>query len=168
MTKKGTKTLNVKKGRKTSGGDSGKPPAIGERREQRKRIVLSNDNALEVSSLKDLDKDNCLNENHEGKVRGIPDDLVDALRAVEAFKATQGWRLFRRPAVLMRKETIQLAQLLKEVEASGSEGPKKTVRRVITGNRLSGKSTLVLQGLLMARLRDWVIINLPNGMFKHR
>ncbi|KAF2744085.1 hypothetical protein M011DRAFT_470748 [Sporormia fimetaria CBS 119925] len=160
--KKGTKTLNVKKGRKQSGGDTGKKPAVGERKAMRKAVVLSNNNALEVSSLKNLDNENVLDAEIAGKVYGIPDDAIDALRAVDAFKPKQGWKLFRRPAVVVRKEAMQLAQLIKEVE-SGSEGAKKTVRRIITGERMSGKSTLVLQGLLMAHLRNWVVINLPEA-----
>jgi hypothetical protein len=161
--KKGVKSLNTKKSRKAPGGDTGKRPAQGERKAQRKRIVLSNDNALEVSSLQDLSKDNVLSEKNEGKVMGLPqENVVDALRAVEAFKTTQGWSLFRRPAVLMRKEAIQLAKLFKEVEDSAS-GQKKTVQRILYGERMSGKSTLLLQGLAMAFLRDWFVINLPEG-----
>lgn len=158
--KKGVKSLNTKKGRGASGGDSGKRPAQGERKAQRKRIVLSNDNALEVSSLRDLTKDNVLSEQNEGKVMGLPQEtVVDALRAVEAFKTSQGWGLFRRPAVLMRKEAIELARLFKEAESS-----KKTIRRILCGQRMSGKSTLVLQGLTMGFLRDWFVINIPEGM----
>lgn len=157
--KKGVKSLNTKKGRGAAAGDSGKRPAQGERKAQRKRIVLSNDNALEVSSLRDLSKDNVLNEQNEGKVMGLPqENVVDALRAVEAFKTTQGWSLFRRPAVLMRKEAIELARLFKEAESS-----KKTLRRILSGQRMSGKSTLLLQGLTMGFLRDWFVINLPEG-----
>ncbi|CAN9394136.1 unnamed protein product [Alternaria sp. RS040] len=157
--KKGVKSLNTKKGRGSAAGDSGKRPAQGERKAQRKRIVLSNDNALEVSSLQDLSKENVLNEQNEGKVMGLPqENVVDALRAVEAFKTTQGWSLFRRPAVLMRKEAIELARLFKEAERS-----KKTIRRILSGQRMSGKSTLVLQGLTMGILRDWFVINLPEA-----
>jgi small subunit ribosomal protein S29 len=155
--------LNVKKGRKDPQADSGKRPAPGERKAQRKRIVLRNDNALEVTSLNDLTKETVLSEKSEGQVQGIPDEVVDALRAVEAFKPRQGWGFFWRPATLMRKETIQLANLLREVEESEA-GNKKTIRRVLSGQRASGKSTLVLQGLTMAFLREWVVINLPEGM----
>lgn len=160
--KRGTKTLNVKKGRKTGPADTGKPPAVGERKAMRKRVVLSNNNALEVSSLVDLTAENVLDVKNEGLVRGIPEEeAVDALRAVEAFKPRQGWSLFRRPAVLYRRETAQLAQL-----AKGAEEGKKTERRIVTGSRMSGKSTLVLQGLLMAHLRGWAIINFPEGMLR--
>jgi len=164
--KKGTKTLNVKKGRKEQQGDSGKRPAPGERKAQRKRIVLRNDNALEVSSLNDLSKDTVLSGKGEGQVLGIPEEVVDALRAVEAFKPTQGWGLFWRPATLMRKETLELASVLREVEESEA-GNKKTLRRVLSGQRLGGKSTLLLQGLTMAFLREWVVINLPDGTSSH-
>jgi len=161
--KKGVKQLNTKKGRTSGGADAGKRPAQGERKAQRKRIVLSNNNALEVSSLKDLGKNNVLSEQNEGKVMGIPGETVDALRDIEAFKTTQGWSLFRRPAVLMRKEAIQLAKLFNEVEGSASGQQKKTIRRILSGERMSGKSTLLLQGLTMGFLREWFVINLPEG-----
>ncbi|KAF2993302.1 37S ribosomal protein S23 mitochondrial [Curvularia kusanoi] len=160
--KKGVKTLNTKKSKGASGGDSGKRPAPGERKAQRKRIVLSNNNALEVSSLKDLSKANALSEANEGLVMGLPEPVVDALRDVEAFKTTQGWSFFRRPAVLMRKESIQLAQLLKEAEESATGAKKKTIRRIITGKRMAGKTTLLLQGLSLAFLRQWFVINIPE------
>lgn len=165
--KKGVKSLNTKKGKKAAGGDTGKRPAQGERKALRKRIVLSNNNALEVASLKDLEKGNVLSEKNAGKVMGLPDPVVDALRTVEAFKTTQGWSLFRRPAVLMRKEAIELAGLFKQVEESTTGQQKKTIRRILAGDRKSGKSTLLLQGLAMGFLRDWFVINLPEGESIH-
>ncbi|KAH7072945.1 mitochondrial ribosomal death-associated protein 3-domain-containing protein [Paraphoma chrysanthemicola] len=162
--KKGVKSLNTKKGKKAAAADTGKRPAQGERKALRKRIVLSNNNALEVSSLKNLSKENVLSEQNEGKVMGLPEEeVVDALRAVDAFKPTQGWGLFRRPAVLMRKEAIQVAKLLKEVEDSRAGQHKKTIRRILSGERMSGKSTLLLQGLSMGFLREWFVINLPEA-----
>jgi small subunit ribosomal protein S29 len=182
--KRGVKSLNVKKGRKGVQPDTGKRPNPGERKALRKRIVLSNNNALEVSSLVDLEKQSVLSKKNEGQVRGLPEEVVDSLRAVDAFKPTQGWSLFRRPATLIRKETVELAALIKEAEGGpketemvedaegGAEGtaveaaetPKKTIRRVIVGERMSGKSSLLLQGLAMAFVRNWVVINLPDGM----
>lgn len=162
--KRGVKSLNVKKGRKGVQPDTGKRPAPGERKAMRKRIVLSNNNALEVSSLTDLDKPSVLSKKNEGQVKGLPEEVVDALRAVEAFKPTQGWSLFRRPATLIRKETTQLAELLKEAEGEGEGETAKTIRRVVVGERMSGKSSLLLQGLAMAFVRDWVVVNLPDGV----
>lgn len=159
MAKKGNRTLNVKKGKKAFQNTS-KPPAEGERRAARKRIVLTNDNALEVPTLKDMAKDDVLSEANHGRVLGIPEATVDALRAVEAFKTTQGWNMFRRPATLMRKETIEIAKLMK-----AAEDEKITLRRVLSGERMSGKSTLLLQGLSMAFVRQWVVINLPEGVY---
>lgn len=161
--KKGVKSLNTKKSKKAPTGDTGKRPAQGERKAQRKRIVLSNNNALEVSSLEDLEKKNVLSEKNEGKVMGLHADTVDALRDVEAFKTTQGWSLFRRPAVLMRKEAIQLAKLFNQVEESAAGEQTRTIRRILSGDRMSGKSTLLLQGLSMGFLREWFVINLPEG-----
>jgi len=169
--KKGTKTLRI--GKKRPAADMAKRPAQGERKALRKRIVLSNNNALEVP-LTDLDKENVLNQAIEGRVMGLPaEDVVDKLRAVDAFKTSQGWGLFRRPAVLMRREAIQLASLFKEVEDIGKhavEGPgsqKKTIRRILSGERMSGKSTLLLQSLAIGFLRDWFVINIPEGMVRH-
>lgn len=161
--KKGVKSLNTKKGKKATGADVGKRPAQGERKALRKRIVLSNNNALEVPSLKDLNKGNVLSAQNEGHVMGLPENVVDALRAVEAFKTTQGWSLFRRPAVLMRKEAVQLARLFEEVEGSVPGQQKKTIRRILSGERMSGKSTLLLQGLTIGFLKEWFVINLPEG-----
>ncbi|KAF2645646.1 hypothetical protein P280DRAFT_442361 [Massarina eburnea CBS 473.64] len=162
--KRGTRTLNVKKGKSGFTQDTGKRPVQGERRAQRKRIVLTNDNALEVPSLKDLSRSNALDAANEGRVMGFPADVVDALRAVDAFKPTQGWSLFRRPAALMRKETMQLVGLMKEVEGAAKDGQqRKTIRRVLSGDRMSGKSTLLLQGLAVATLRGWVVVNLPDA-----
>lgn len=161
--KKGVKSLNTKKGKSAPSGDAGKRPAQGERKAQRKRIVLSNNNALEVSSLKDLNKANVLSAANEGRVLGLPEPVVDALRHVDAFKTTQGWSFFRRPAVLMRKEAIQLAKLFKDAEEAAAGKDNKTIRRILTGQRMSGKSTLLLQGLSMAFLRDWFVISLPEG-----
>lgn len=160
--KKGVKSLNTKKSKAARQADTGKRPAQGERKASRKRIVLSNNNALEVSSLKDLSKANVLSAKNEGQVMGLPGDTVDALRAVDAFKPTQGWGLFRRPAVLMRKEAIELATLLQEVEDS-PQGQKKTIRRILSGERMGGKTTLLLQGLAMGHLREWFVINLPEA-----
>jgi small subunit ribosomal protein S29 len=117
---------------------------------------------LEVSSLKDLSKANVLSEANEGLVMGLPEPVVDALRNVDAFKTTQGWSFFRRPAVLMRREAIQLAQLFKKAEEAATGGDKKTIRRIITGERMAGKTTLLLQGLSTAFLRQWFVINIPE------
>ncbi|KAF2649591.1 hypothetical protein K491DRAFT_697972 [Lophiostoma macrostomum CBS 122681] len=161
--KRGTRTLNVKRGKRASGQSTARPPAVGERKAQRKRVVLSNNNALPVPGLVDLDKSNALSDDIRGHVMGIPDLAVDALRAVDAFKPTQGWRLFRRPATLIRTETARLAGLVRDVQAPAEGQARATVRRILTGDRLSGKSTLLLQGLAVAWLQGWVVVNLPEA-----
>ena len=89
--------------------DKGKKPAIGERKALRKRIVLSNNNALEVQGLNDITARSMTDEGMRGQVLGVPEPVVDQLRAVEAFKVAQAWPLFRRPAMLMRKDTLDMA-----------------------------------------------------------
>lgn len=110
--------------------------------------------------MKDLNGKNLRAEAVKGAVVGLPEPVVDSLRAVEAFKTTQGWNMFRRPATLMRKESLQIAAFVDDVEAAVG---KKTVRKIIVGDRASGKSTLLLQGLAMAFLRNWVVINIPEA-----
>lgn len=97
----------------------------------------------------------------EGQVLGLSGQLVDRLRAVEAFKPTQGWRLFRRPGTLMRRETLDMGKMIAEM--SSGDGPRKTVRRVVGGERGSGKSMMLLQAMTMAMLKGWTVINLSEG-----
>ncbi|KAJ9645354.1 hypothetical protein H2199_003360 [Coniosporium tulheliwenetii] len=152
---RGTKALRIKKTVRQS---TARPPAPGERKALRKRIVLSNTNALEVAGLRDATLDSLVDEAMVGKVVGLPGQVVDSLRAVEAFKVHQGWGLFRRPACLVRKETVEIGRVVAE---AGEE--KKTRRLVLCGERNSGKSVLLLQGLAGAFMRGWVVVNFPEA-----
>ncbi|KAI0841876.1 mitochondrial ribosomal protein [Hypoxylon sp. FL0890] len=148
-------TLGKKKKRQA---DRSKPPASGERKAFRKRIQLSNDNALEVPGLGQLTAENIVDSSSVGQVIGLPPALVDQLRASEAFKPTQNWGLFRSPHMLIRKETVDLATQLTD-----AIGKKETLRLVITGDRTSGKSILGLQALATGFLNDWIVINIPEA-----
>jgi len=104
----------------------------------------------------------------------LPDELVDSLRAVEAFKVNQGWSFFRKPATLIREEAFEMSRLMDEIaakvpderlEGSGGEDQRgKTIRRIIYGERAAGKSVLLLQSMSMAFLKGWVVINIPEGI----
>jgi small subunit ribosomal protein S29 len=157
--KRGQKTTFTKKKKKGHGKDKGRPPAPGERRAMRKRIILSNTNALEVEGMADLTAVNSIDDALQGQVIGIPAIIVDSLRAIEAFKVCQPWGLFRRPAMLMRRESIEMARLLKRIEDEN-----KIVRRVLVGDKGSGKSLLQLQAMALAFLNKWVVINIPEGI----
>ncbi|KAK5114059.1 hypothetical protein LTR85_010365 [Meristemomyces frigidus] len=154
------KTLKLAKNKRVS---TVRPPAPGERKALRKRVVLSNTNALEVHGLQDLTTDNVDGakvRELQGKVVGLGNDTVDALRALEAFKPTQGWSLFRRPASLVRKETVELAELLQAIKESNGH---QVEQRVVYGERVSGKSVLLLQGMAMAYLKGWVVVHYPEA-----
>ncbi len=157
---KGSKKTFVKKRKKPQAVDRARKPAFGERKALRKRIVLSNTNALEVEGLKDISAQLITDESLRGQVLGIPGPVVDQLRAVEAFKVAQGWPLFRRPAMLMRKDTLDMA---KEIEDISLGIRDKTIRRVFVGERGSGKTVMLLQAMTMAFLKGWVVINIPEG-----
>ena len=139
----------------------GRPVAPGERKAFRKRILLSNDNALAVEGHSKLDAENIADREAIGSVVSLPNDLVDRLRAVEAFKPTQKWGLFRSPHMLIRGETVEIARRINDAAKN-----KKTERIVITGEKGSGKSIIGLQAQCNAFLNKWVVINIPEGKKK--
>ncbi|KAL8938053.1 MAG: hypothetical protein Q9211_003384, partial [Gyalolechia sp. 1 TL-2023] len=157
--KKGLKTLIIGKSKRTVE-NRARRPAPGERKALRKRIVLSNVNAVEVADMQNFSEENIYDRRLEGQVLGLSAPLVDQLRAVEAFKPTQGWGLFKRPGTLMRKETLALGKMVDDMTSSA--GPRRTVRRILVGEKGSGKSVMLLQALTMAMLRGWTVINLPE------
>ncbi|KAF2098533.1 hypothetical protein NA57DRAFT_75773 [Rhizodiscina lignyota] len=154
---KGIKNLRMKKKMRVN---MTKPPAPGERKAMRKRVVFSNTNALVVPGLQDVNAQNCVQSGLEGQVLGIPGPTIDQLTAVGAFQSSQGWRFFRRPAALVRRETAEMARLIADVESVES---RRTMRKILVGEQGSGKSTLVLQTMAMAFLRGWVVINFPDA-----
>ncbi|KAI1486293.1 mitochondrial ribosomal death-associated protein 3-domain-containing protein [Biscogniauxia mediterranea] len=145
-------------GKKKKPQEKFKSPGPGERKAFRKRIQLSNDNALEVRGLPELTPENITDPQSGGMIMKIPVAIVDQLRASEAFKASQNWKLFRSPHVLIRDETVELAKLMTEAVEK-----QETLRLVITGDRGSGKSIIGLQALATGFMNKWVVINIPEG-----
>ena len=139
-----------------------KLPAPGERRAARKRIVISNTNALEVRDLDDLRTENMGDEAKVGQMLGLEGSLLDQLRDAKAFKRTQNWALFRRPAALMRSETVEMGQMFEKINAEPA-GQRTASRQVICGERMCGKSVLLLQAMSMAYMSKWVVIDVPEG-----
>ena len=147
-----------------------KRPMVGERRALRRRIVLSNTNALEVHGMRELSVDNMADPSHIGRMLRLDSgDLLDRLRHVRAFKTTQNWNMFRRPAVLVRKEFVEMGQTILDIKTSNSNGVAagrpRTVRRIVTGEGGTGKSLMLLHAMSMAFLNDWIVIHVPEGMF---
>lgn len=151
---KGRKTLRL--GGKKKGEAPRKAPTPGERKALRKRIVLSNTNAFEVPGIRDWSADTIASEGSPGSIVGLPGPVIDQLRAIEAFKATQGWGFFARPTTLVRAETLDLARHIQNAD-------KKTLRRLVVGGRGTGKSILALQAQTMAFLKGWVVVHIPEG-----
>lgn len=136
----------------------GKRPGHGERKAWRKRIVLSNNNAVPVENLDLMTANNLADPATAGKVLKIPTDTIDKLRRVEAFKATQTWHLFHSPHSLVRRETVDLCTRMGRAVRE-----KKTAQIVVAGERGTGKSTVLLQSMVHALLNDWIVIHLPEG-----
>ena len=142
--------------------DRSKKPAPGERKAMRKRIVLSNTNAVEVQGMRELDQEALDDlQGLEGEILALPGETIDQLRAIEAFKSTQNWALFRRAGTLIRRETSDIKTLVDR-----AENDKSLQRRVVVGQREGGKSLLALQAMTIGFLRGWTVINIPEGMLK--
>ncbi|KAK4192779.1 mitochondrial ribosomal death-associated protein 3-domain-containing protein [Podospora australis] len=148
--------LTIKK--KKVNHNEGKAPAPGERKAYRKKIVLSNDNALPVPWLKNMNAEHLASPQSAGKVLSLPSELQDQLRASEAFQPSQNWGFFRKPSTLVRTETVDLVTRMQD---SASE--KKTLRLVVTGSKLVGKSTMLLQAMAHAYLNGWIVIHIPDA-----
>ncbi|OCT46014.1 putative mitochondrial ribosomal protein DAP3 [Cladophialophora carrionii] len=138
-----------------------KLPPVGERRAQRRRIVLSNTNAIPVSNMETWSKDNVAEEKHIGQMMALDGGLLDQLRDSRAFKTTQNWCLFRRPATLIRQETIKVAKDMQDIESA--DGANRFVKRLVVGERASGKSILMLQAMSMAYMKQWIVLNIPEA-----
>lgn len=137
-----------------------KTPGPGERKAFRKRIQLSNNNAIAVTGLSDLTGESMSSDEARGTVMGLPDPVVDQLRTVEAFRPGQSWGLFRRPHVLLRSEAVDLAKLMDKAKRE-----RKALKMVLSGGRVTGKSTMLLTAMAHAFLNKWVVIHIPEGMF---
>ena len=129
-----------------------------------KRIVLSNTNALNVR-LEELSPENMASAKSVGQVLALPGDLLDQLRDAKTFKLRQNWSLFRRPATLIREETVSLGQDIEEIKDSQQDQGlgAKVFRNLVTGHKGSGKSLLLLQAMSMAYLNGWIVINVSEG-----
>lgn len=136
-----------------------KTPNPGERKKWRKRVVLSNNNAVPVDGLEEMTDKNLGQRASSGQVLKIPDFTIDQLRASEAFKSSQTWGLFRSPHMLVRSETATVCGRMLEAAAEG-----RTARLVVSGERATGKSMVLIQAMANAFLNNWVVIHIPEGM----
>lgn len=143
--------------------DRPKPPPVGQRRMERKRIVLSNTNALEVRDLDKLTVGNMADVAKVGQVLALDGPLLDQLREAKAFKTTQNWNLFRAPSTLQRKESVEVAADIQNVtQSANTGGPAATLQKLVVGDKASGKSIHLVQAMSMAYLNKWVVINVPD------
>ncbi|CUS14630.1 unnamed protein product [Tuber aestivum] len=141
---------------------------VGQRKELRKRIVLSNTNAIPVV-LPTMTADLIGNEDAAGAMFALPsreaDTIVDRLRALEAFQTKQHWPFFYRPCTLFRKETVEVGRLLERVmrrEGAGEDG-RVNERAILHGYYGCGRSMLLLQAMTWALQKEWVVIAIPNA-----
>ena len=155
-----------KRPERSGGGGGGRSMAPGERKAMRKRIVLSNPNALEVEGMSDLSVETMVDSRLRGSVLGLPLPMIDQLRAVQAFKPKQGWSIFRRPGTVLRRDTIEMGRLFEEISGE-TETPKKgkVVKKIISGMKGSGKSVHLLQAMAIGFLKNWVVITVPDGKY---
>ncbi|KAL9057621.1 MAG: hypothetical protein Q9162_002236 [Coniocarpon cinnabarinum] len=155
---KGRPALKLSKKRRVR---SHKRPEPGERKALRKRIVLSNTNALEVENLEDFSPEAVTVKQNVGQMLALRNESVDALRAAQAFRTSQRWSYFRRPCTLLRGCTHQLTT---EMEQAVQAQRKTSIRRMVVGEKGVGKSILLLQAEAWALAKNWVVISFPKGM----
>ncbi|MCJ1441827.1 MAG: 37S ribosomal protein S23 mitochondrial [Stictis urceolatum] len=168
-TKHGSKSATPKRGEKTTFSTNkkkradeprAKRPDVGERKALRKRVVLSNPNAIEVQELTKLEENITINEDQKGQIISLPNELIDRLKALEAFEARQSWNMFRRPSTLVRDNTIELAKLF--AQPPDSEPHSNVSKRVIVGAKGSGKTVYLLQAMALAMTNNWTVIHIPE------
>ncbi|KAL4920337.1 mitochondrial ribosomal death-associated protein 3-domain-containing protein [Aspergillus aurantiobrunneus] len=152
-------SIKIKKKRPT---ERTRPPAIGERKALRKRIVLSNPNALEVEGMQELSGETMVDSRLRGSVLALPVPMIDQLRAVQAFKPNQGWSIFRRPGTVLRRETLEMGRSFDSISGEG-DGKGAVVKKIITGPRKTGKTVHLLQAMAMAFTKKWVVITVPEA-----
>ncbi|TQV99416.1 hypothetical protein V2A60_004890 [Cordyceps javanica] len=148
------KTFN----RKRLGVENVRKPAPGERKAFRKRITLSSNSALAVEGLRSLDAGLLADTQSTATVVELPDPVVDQLRALGAFRPSQSWGLFRKPHVLVRKETVEMVTRMDRSVAG-----KEVAKMILTGSRASGKSTALVKAMSHALKNEWVVINIPEA-----
>lgn len=146
--------------------EKSRPPAVGERKALRKRIVLSNPNALEVEGMQELNGETMVDSRLRGQVLALPVPMIDQLRAVQAFKTSQGWSIFRRPGTVLRRETLEMGRLFDNISGEAA-GSRTVVKKIITGQRKTGKSVHLLQAMAMGFTKEWVVITVPEGELIH-
>jgi hypothetical protein len=135
----------------------------GERREIRQRIVLSNTNAPSVD-LPELSVGDSTLEAAVGRVFAFGARDIDRLRELDGFRRSQDWKFFHRPSTVMRKESLRLGEMLAWIQQPEEHPQTKCERLIFTGPKGSGKSVLLLQTMAWALQREWVVINIPNGI----
>lgn len=148
-----------------------KPPPIGQRKTERRRIVLSNTNALQVQGLETLKVDNMADAAKVGSVLALDGPVIDQLREAKAFKTTQNWNMFRAPSTLVRGETVEVGADIQDVNESVSSSAGTdavTMRRLVVGEKASGKSIHLLQAMSLAYMNKWVVVNIPDCEFLWR
>ncbi|KAF8472788.1 mitochondrial ribosomal death-associated protein 3-domain-containing protein [Kalaharituber pfeilii] len=124
--KKGGSTLKLKRKRVVQ---TSRPAEHGLRRAQRKNLVLSNNNAINVP-LATFKAQTAVTTHDVGRVFSFEGQMVDTLKTLEGFQRKQGWEFFRTPSTLVREESIEIGRLIAWVNgekvpltpAAGREG----------------------------------------------
>jgi small subunit ribosomal protein S29 len=139
-----------------------------ERKKLRDTIVLQNVNAP-IIDLHELTKELSTHEPAVGSVFTFGSRDIDRLRALEAFQRNQDWKYFHKPSTVYRNESLQVGEMMRQVEGYQAEDGKnvegKMKRVIFEGPKGSGKSVLLLQSMAWALQKGWLVVNIPNGMY---
>lgn len=86
----------------------------------------------------------------------FPDAVQASLVHMADFQPQQNNELFLQRASLLRNESSQIQNILKQA-------PSSEQRALLTGPAGSGKSTLLAQAHAMAKLQNWIVLHIPRA-----
>ncbi|BGP39668.1 hypothetical protein JCM10450v2_003638 [Rhodotorula kratochvilovae] len=113
----------------------------------------------DLSGLKAMHPEDLVKE-AVGQVRAFPDRALEVFKTLSIPTSLKREHAFTpKPATVVREATLELARTLDEAKkVSSREG-----RYVLTGEKGTGKSSLLLQAVSYAQSTDWIVLYLPSA-----
>ncbi|KPV75291.1 uncharacterized protein RHOBADRAFT_43782 [Rhodotorula graminis WP1] len=96
-----------------------------------------------------------------GQVRAFPGPALEAFKALSMPTSIKREHAFTsKPATVVRDATLKMARTLDE----GKKVASREARYFLTGDKGTGKSSLLLQAVSYAQSTDWIVLYLPSAL----
>ncbi|GAA5855882.1 hypothetical protein JCM9279_001156 [Rhodotorula babjevae] len=96
-----------------------------------------------------------------GQVRAFPGPALEAFKALSMPTSLKREHAFTsKPATVVRDATLKMARTLDE----GKKVSSREARYFLTGDKGTGKSSLLLQAVSYAQSTDWIVLYLPSAL----